>query len=360
MVHVRHQGGEGVRPASLDCQQSCTNAERIRSLKHLCSAFARLLCATLAIYVLLLVLPGCGGSDGSTSAPTQAEAATAKKKPKASSTTSDGGKATGAAYTMPDEVTVPTMESTTSSAIDTSGVASGYVGAAAQSPCRLKFQVRCGEMTYNYDMPNDGSPAFFPLNMGNGSYAFRIMENIEGSDYAELDAVYTDVSLSSEFAPFIVPNIFCNYTGKSDCVKQARSVAGKASNEGEVVRDVCTYVANTVSYDYDKAKQLAQSTGYIPNPDATLKSKTGICFDYASLTAAMLRSLGMPTKVITGYVSPNDLYHAWIMVYADGTWQTALFSIKPNTWSRCDVTFASAGESDVTGSGTTYTDRYTY
>lgn len=48
------------------------------------------------------------------------------------------------------------------------------------------------------------------------------------------------------------------------------------------------------------------------------------------------------------------------MVYVDGTWQTAQFSVKPNTWSRCDVTFASAGAGSTIGDGTTYTDRYIY
>ena len=301
--------------------------------------------------LLLVTLPSCGGggSDG------QAEAApTSKAKPASTE------KATGAKYTLPASVDVPHMEATSSSAIDTSGVNAGYVGAAAQSPSRLKFQVRMGEYTYNYDMPNDGTPAFFPINMGDGSYAFRIMENIEGSDYAELDASYADVQLESEFSPFLVPNIFCAYDENSSCVARARKLMGKVTNQGEAVREVCTFVAKNVSYDYDKAAELAQSTGYIPDPDATLSEKTGICFDYAALSAAMLRSLGLPTKVMTGYVSPDNLYHAWIMVNVDGTWQTAQFSVTPNTWSRCDVTFASAGASDVTGNGTTYTDRYTY
>ena len=76
--------------------------------------------------------------------------------------------------------------------------------------------------------------------------------------------------------------------------------------------------------------------------------------------AAMLRSMGIPAKVVTGYVGEENLYHAWIMVYIDGTWETAVFSVTPNTWSRCDVTFASTGATKYTGSGTSYTDRYTY
>ena len=305
--------------------------------------------------LLAAVLPGCGGSGGSS---TPAEAAPAKAAPKASA---QEEKASGASFALPAEVRVPKMRVTTDpTTIDTSGVNSGYVGAAARSSSRLKFQVACGEMAYNYDLPSDGTPVLFPVNMGNGDYAFRIMENIEGSTYAELDAAYVSVKLSSEFDPYLIPNIYCSYTADSACVAKAREICAKATNEGEAVREVCNFVAAHVSYDYDKAETLAKSSGYIPNPDETLSTKKGVCFDFAALSAAMLRSLGLPTKVMTGYVSPSNLYHSWIMVYADGTWQSAQFSVKPNQWSRCDVTFASAGAGSVTGDGTTYTDRYAY
>lgn len=54
-------------------------------------------------------------------------------------------------------------------------------------------------------------------------------------------------------------------------------------------------MVDNVSYDNDKTYNLKQATGYVPNPDKTLTSKKGICFDYASLGAAMLRSVGIPT-----------------------------------------------------------------
>ena len=309
---------------------------------------AHRVCAVV-LSLLLTMLPACGGKDDVT-------ASTAEAKPK--TTTSD---ATGAAFTLPAEVRVPTMEdSGAETTIDASHADHGYVGVAAHSESRLKFQVKCGEMAYNYDLPNDGTPTFFPVNMGNGEYALRIMENIEGSNYAELDSDYVTVALASEFDPFLVPNIFCNYNAQSACVAKAKELMKTATNQGEAVREICLFVAGNVTYDYDKAEELAKGSGYIPLPDATLKEKKGICFDFASLAAAMLRSVGLPAQVVTGYVSPNDLYHAWVMVYVDGTWKTAQFSVSPETWSRCDVTFASAGSGSYVGDGTTYTDRYTY
>jgi len=328
-----------------------TLASTFRSPRRVAAVVIRCL-LSLAMAFALLLLPACGGDSSST-----AEA----KQPKKSAPRLGGSKATGADFVMPKEIVIPTVaDSGSISTIDTSGVANGYVGARATSPSRLKFQVVCGEMTYNYDMPNGGSAMCFPINMGNGGYQFRIMENIEGSSYAELDSASADITLSSEFAPFLVPNIYCNYTTESKCVKKAKDLMKSVSNQGEAVREICTWVAKNVTYDYDKAEVLAQSSGYIPDADDTLKTGTGICFDYACLSAAMLRSLGLPAQVVTGYVGEDQLYHAWTMVYVDGTWQTADFSIKPKSWSRCDVTFASAGAGAVTGDGTTYTDRFIF
>ena len=266
---------------------------------------------------------------------------------------------TGAAFTQPDHLTMPEINPN-GPEIDVSHVADGYVVAHASSASRLKFQASKGDVTYNYDLPNDGTPTLYPINMGNGYYQFRIMMNTEGNSYVEYYWADAYVELTSEFAPFLIPNQFCSYVPSSACVEKARELTNDATNQGEAVRNICEFVARNTSYDKAKAEKLANESGYVPNPDETLATGRGICFDYASLSAAMLRSMGLPAKVVTGYVGEENLYHAWIMVYIDGTWETAVFSVTPNNWSRCDVTFASTGATKYSGSGTSYTDRYTY
>jgi hypothetical protein len=49
------------------------------------------------------------------------------------------------------------------------------------------------------------------------------------------------------------------------------------------------------------------------------------------------------------------------MVYIDGSWSSAQFSVNPQSWSRVDLTFAA--DSSITGlvgDGKTYTERYVY
>lgn len=278
---------------------------------------------------------------------------------------SDAGSTDGPAYQVPASIQPAAYDAnaaivTSAGGIDTSHVSEGYVAASATNSARLKFQVVRGDASYNYDLPGDGTPIVCPLNMGNGTYTFRIMQNTSGNNYVEIASAQANVQMADEFEPYLRPNQFCNFTDSSQCVQQARQLAADAANEGDVVRAVYQWVVGNITYDYDKAAELATATGYIPDPDATLAARSGICFDYASLSAAMLRSLGIPCQVITGYVAPDQLYHAWNMVYINGTWVSVEFSINPDEWTRMDLTFAAAGSGGTTGDGTGYTDRYVY
>lgn len=194
--------------------------------------------------------------------------------------------------------------------IDINHVQDGYVVAQATSAARLKFQVRQQSQIYNYDLPNDGTQTVYPLNMGNGHYIFRIMQNVFGNNYFELYSIGADVSLTSEFAPFLITNLYCDYNKSSACVSKARELTKQVSNVAEAVKVICEFVATNITYDSVKAKELAYKNGYIPNPDETLATGKGVCFDYTSLSAAMLRSMGIPTKIMTGYVGCDKVYHS--------------------------------------------------
>lgn len=314
---------------------------------HSSRAFQGIVCAMLT--VTCVFVGGCGSSGGSISLP---------------GSTTD--KTSGPSFTVPSSIVESSFDaesavSENGGKIDASSVSQGYVAASAINSSRLKFQITNGQMSYNYDLPGDGTPIVCPINMGDGLYTFRIMQNTSGNNYVEIASTSADVMLDSEFEPFLRPNVYCDYSEQSDCVAEARTLAQTAQNQGDALKAVCGFITSNISYDTTKASELSSVTGYVPNPDETLATGKGICFDYASLGAAMLRSLGIPTKVITGYVSPDGIYHAWIMVYLDGSWTSAEFKVDDKTWSRVDLTFAAAGgPNEYVGDAVDYTDRYTY
>lgn len=228
------------------------------------------------------------------------------------------------AFSLPDTVRVATYKAPTKGGlfIDATTANQGYVTAGyvgdKSGYDRLKFQVRRDGNVYNYDFSY--KPVQYPVNMGSGTYLFRIMERVEGNRYAEVMCVSKTVKLRSPYVPYTVPNVFCNYDTSGPCVKKARTLCAKCKTEVEALDAVSGWVARNVAYDYDKARKLASSTGYVPNPATTLRTKKGICFDYASLTAAMLRSVGVPCRVVTGYID-GGYYHSWVSAYADGRWR---------------------------------------
>lgn len=276
------------------------------------------------------------------------------------------GETSGPAYEMPAVALSPyhpeLLQGTPAAGIDISAAAEGYVCAVGQSEARLKLQIQQGEASYAYDIPTDGTPVVAPLNRGNGLYTFRIMQNTTANRYVEIFSTTADVTLSSEFAPYLRPNVYCTYTDQSVCVQKARELASGAANQGDVLRAVYAYIEENVAYDAEKAAALSGETGYVPNPDETLAQGSGVCFDYASLAAAMLRSLGIPCKIVTGTVSPDNVHHAWNLVYLNGSWHAAEISVEAGTWSRIDLTFAAADATDAAfvGDGTTYAPAYEY
>ena len=244
--------------------------------------------------------------------------------------------------------------------IDLSAVSQGYVAVSARSENRLKFQVIHDELTYNYDIASDGSVSVLPLQSGNGEYRFRVMENVGESKYGEKYVASCTVELEDEFQPFLRPSDYVSYTRNSACVAKAKDLAGQTENALGVVAGVYDFICQSIRYDREKAATV--SSGYLPDPDETLRSGKGICFDYASLAAAMLRSQGIPTKVIFGYVSPDGVYHAWNMFYTKETgWVTVGFEVSQNSWNRLDLTFSANGaDADFIGDGGNYSDLYTY
>ena len=243
--------------------------------------------------------------------------------------------------------------------IDLSSAGSGYVALNCSSSSKIKFQVLQGDLTFTYSVVT-GIDQVFPLQCGSGHYTFKVMENIEDNKYAELYKCEADVTIADPFDPFLRPSQYANYTEESDCVRKARELAEGADSAEDFIGSVYEFVCDNVTYDVEKASTV--QSGYLPEPDSTMNEKKGICFDYASLAASMLRSQGVPTQIIFGYVAPDDVYHAWNKFYTEeGGWKLVEFKVTGEDWNRIDLTFAANGaNSQFIGDGSNYMEAYTY
>jgi len=247
--------------------------------------------------------------------------------------------------------------------IDYSHTEDGYVMVqfTGQTTKRLKAQVKGPATTYTYNL-TAGQWEVFPLSDGNGKYQISVYENVSGTKYAAVTSVSFDVTLKDEFAPYLLPNQYVNYSAASKTVEKAKELVGTEKNVLKKVEKVYDFVVGTLTYDKDKAATV--QSGYLPVLDSVLEQKKGICFDYASLMAGMLRSQGVPCKLVVGYA--GTAYHAWISVWSEETgWVDGVIFFDGSAWQRMDPTFASSGNKSASilkyiGDGKNYTVKYLY
>lgn len=248
--------------------------------------------------------------------------------------------------------------------VDASNTKEGYVMIQyTGSVGKIKVQItKSGKDTYTYDLNARAAYEVFPLTEGSGTYSIKVFENVTGNQYSQALSQDISVSLASEFAPFLYPNQYVNFTTGSAVVSKGAEVAAGAADQVGVVTNVYNYVINNIKYDTALANSV--KSGYLPNVDQVLAKKSGICFDYAAVMTAMLRSQNIPTKLVVGYT--GDLYHAWVNVYIDGTgWVDNMIYFDGTNWKLMDPTFASSsGQSqDVMqyiGDNSNYKEKYAY
>ena len=215
--------------------------------------------------------------------------------------------------------------------IDTSKAAAGTIRVRQNgNPTKVKVLVyfNGSGKYYQYTIPTNNTWTSIPLQSGSGTYKVRFMKQVSGNSYSQMYSVTFQVGMQNANSAYLNPSQYVVYNSGSACVAKAKSLVSGAGSDAQKVSKIYSYIVNNISYDYDKMKNLP--SGYLPNPDSTLASRKGICFDYAALMAAMLRSQGVPCKLVIG--NADGQYHAWNMVYVNGSWQLY------------DPTFGAAGQ----------------
>lgn len=330
----------------------------------------------LSLFLLLSLLTGCGQTDIPSAEVPKADALSASAEshytePVTPSSQASLEQETAALDTapamfsgIPETTASGVLEKKNQKAvIDYSNIKDGYVMVqyTAQTSKRLKVQVKGPTTTYTYNLAQ-GQWTVFPLSDGNGSYQVSVYQNITGSKYTNELSQSFQVTLENEFAPFLRPNQYVDYKASSQTVAKAEELTKDLTDPLKKVAAIYDYVVKNLSYDYEKAATV--QSGYLPVLDTVLAQKKGICFDYASLMTGMVRSQGIPCKLVVGYA--GTAYHAWISVWTEESgWVDNVIFFDGTSWQRMDPTFASSGKQSASamayiGNGANYTAKYLY
>jgi transglutaminase-like putative cysteine protease len=189
------------------------------------------------------------------------------------------------------------------------------INAGSADYSNFKVIIEKDDVEYVYNLSSKIDT--FPLQMGSGEYTVTLFGSNDGRRFRTISKETFSVQLD-ENAVFLSASQTVNWDNESEVAALAQTLTKDAKTDREKLEVIHEYVIHNVSYDYDKAQQLPK--GYIPSPEETLSDGSGICYDFAALTASMLRSVNVPTKLVKGYSTFTPVYHAWNEVLVDGEW----------------------------------------
>lgn len=186
---------------------------------------------------------------------------------------------------------------------------------AAENYDDLKVVIKKDSTQYVYNL-FDGDETF-PLQMGSGDYIVGLYQRTEGNKYRALMTQTFSVQVDA-LVVFKQSVQNMNWTMESKAVQYALSIARTKKTDKEKFDVLYKFMVKSFVYDYQKAATVG--TRYVPVIDTTYREKKGICYDYSSLFASMLRSLGIPARLAEGSSTFTNVYHAWNEVYLNGKW----------------------------------------
>ena len=302
---------------------------------------------------------GVSGSRGETGSQTQTGGSASSGQEETAG--SAGGRETNYEFRMP-EAPGETVLKGVDSYVDISNTANGYVTACYQGEAELAKLQLTGpdENVYTYNLMPD-EPDVFPLTAGDGTYTVAILEQVYDDKYSYVLFDEAEVKLEDEFQPYLYPNQYVKYEADDAVTLFGEQLSEQSVDDLDYLQRVYHYVIENITYDTELAENLPKR--YLPVPTETLESGTGICFDYAALMAALLRSQNIPVKLVVGY--SGTVYHAWISVYLDEIgWVDNIIEFDGSSWSLMDPTLAANNRaefvSEYIGDGDNYLEKYWY
>lgn len=193
-----------------------------------------------------------------------------------------------------------------------------YFSVYYESEKRMKIGIVYDNSTTYYDYIPNVSMNYLPL--GNGKHTIIVYEQAQSNRYKVISK--ETIIISNYSTQTYTYSTFDAYFNNNDDICQIASALCKnKKNNQEKVDEIVKYIENNIYYDYNLANKIKNGDvkWYIPFPLRTLISKKGICYDAASLCAAMCRSQNIPCKIEKGYLANGD-YHAWNNIYIDNDW----------------------------------------
>ncbi|MES2461563.1 MAG: transglutaminase family protein [Armatimonadota bacterium] len=118
--------------------------------------------------------------------------------------------------------------------------------------------------------------------------------------------------LPPEVLLYTLPSRYCQ---SDQLARLAMGEFGSITPGGTRVNAVAEWVRTHIEYQYGTTDAMTSAYD-------TAVQRIGVCRDFAHLTIAFCRALGIPARYVSGYcleLDPPD-FHGWTQVYLSGAW----------------------------------------
>lgn len=144
-------------------------------------------------------------------------------------------------------------------------------------------------------------------------FEYRAQVRVPANTAVPDDAVLVaPMELPLETWPYLRPSRYC----PSDRLERlAQSLCGNIVTGGGQVNAIANWVRTHIEYQYGTSDAHTSALD-------TLIERVGVCRDFAHVTIALCRALGIPARYISGYalgLTPCD-FHGYVQVYVGSAW----------------------------------------
>lgn len=209
-------------------------------------------------------------------------------------------------------------------------------GSTSKEKIKIMVKKDDSQTWYDVSLNNGDFDTELWLVQGEGSYTVSIMVHEYDRKYSYGPAVTVDNT--EEVDRFSVPTKEVE-SDAPEIVSVAEQITGDKKTDREKMRAIYDWVVKNINYDYQKyAKHLDKQYDSAYGALNTLKTKKGVCYDYAALTAALGRASGVRVKVVKGEGKAGTFegLHAW----------NEFYSSEEKRWINMDTTFGAMEEKD--------------
>lgn len=148
-----------------------------------------------------------------------------------------------------------------------------------------------------------------------GPFSFAFRATVEVGPNADLDDDLPEPSPEEVPADAMIYTLPSRYCQSDLLTRMAQGEFGKVPPGGRRVRAIADWVRGRVEYRYGTTDAMTSAFD-------TATERVGVCRDFAHLTIAFCRALGMPARYVSGYalgLEPPD-FHGYAQVYLGDRW----------------------------------------